>query len=38
MDKLSTWVAIAAVGIGFIILVWLLLAEQPPKEKEDKKK
>ncbi len=38
MDKLGTWVAIAAVGIGFIILVWLLFAEQPQNEKKDKKK
>ena len=38
MDKLGTWLAIAAVGIGFIILVWLLFAEQPQKEKKDKRK
>ena len=34
MDKLGTWLAIAAVGVGFVILLWLLFAERP----EDKKK
>ena len=33
MDKLGTWVAIAAVGIGFAILLWLLFAQGPPKDK-----
>ena len=27
MDKLGTWLAIAAVAVGFVILVWLLFAE-----------
>lgn len=36
MDKLGTWLAIAAVAVGFVILVWLLFAEQP--QKKDKKK
>lgn len=36
MDKLGTWLAIAAVGVGFIILLWLLFAEQP--QNKDKKK
>lgn len=34
MDKLGTWLAIAAVGLGFLVLVWLLFAENP----RDKKK
>ena len=38
MEKLGTWLAITAVGVGFIILVWLLFSEpskdkQPPKKK-----
>lgn len=36
MDKLGTWLAIAAVAVGFVILVWLLFADQPPNK--DKKK
>jgi len=36
MDKLGTWVAIAAVAVGFVILVWLLFAEQ--SQNKDKKK
>ena len=35
MDKLGTWVAIAGVGVGFVILFWLLFAEGP---KDTKKK
>jgi hypothetical protein len=34
MEKLGTWLAIAAVGVGFIVLLWLLFAENP----QDKKK
>ncbi|GIW55463.1 MAG: hypothetical protein KatS3mg082_1867 [Nitrospiraceae bacterium] len=34
MDKLGTWLAIAAVAVGFVVLAWLLFAEGP----KDKKK
>ncbi len=34
MEKLGTWVAIAAVAVGFVVLAWLLFAEGP----KDKKK
>jgi hypothetical protein len=34
MDKLGTWLAIAAVAVGFVVLAWLLFAEDP----KDKKK
>jgi hypothetical protein len=33
MDKLGTWIAIAAVGVGFLVLLWLLFAEGPDKKK-----
>ena len=36
MDKLGTWLAIAAVAVGYVILVWLLFAEHP--QNKDKKK
>ena len=36
MDKLGTWLAIGAVAVGFVILVWLLFAEQ--SQNKDKKK
>jgi hypothetical protein len=29
MDKLGTWLAIIGVVIGFIVLGWLLFAENP---------
>jgi hypothetical protein len=29
MEKLGTWLAISAVAIGFIVLVWLLFSEGP---------
>ena len=29
MDKLGTWVAIAGVAIGFIVLAWLLFSDNP---------
>lgn len=38
MDKLGTWLAIAAVAIGFVILMWLLFSEAPKKENKDKRK
>jgi hypothetical protein len=34
MEKLGTWLAIAGVAVGFIVLAWLLFAEAP----RDKKK
>lgn len=34
MEKLGTWLAISAVAVGFVILVWLLFADTP----KDKKK
>lgn len=34
MDKLGTWLAIGAVAVGFVVLLWLLFAENP----RDKKK
>lgn len=37
MENLGTWLAITAVGIGFIILVWLLFSE-PSKERKKPKK
>jgi hypothetical protein len=32
MDKPGTWIAVTAVGIGFIILVWLLFSKQPDRK------
>jgi hypothetical protein len=32
MDKLGTWVAIAAVAVGFVVLAWLLFSEQDKKK------
>lgn len=37
MDNLGTWLAIGAVGIGFMILVWLLFSE-PTKDRKTPKK
>lgn len=37
MENLGTWLAITAVGIGFIILVWLLFSE-PRKDRKKSKK
>ncbi len=34
MDKLGTWIAIAAVAVGFGVLVWLLFAEPPQHRKK----
>jgi hypothetical protein len=34
MDKLGTWVAIAAVAVGFVVLVWLLFGEGPGDKKK----
>jgi hypothetical protein len=36
MDKIGTWIAIAAVAVGFLILLWLLFAENPPDKKKKK--
>jgi hypothetical protein len=38
MEKLGTWLAITAVAIGFIVLVWLLFAEGPTAKKPPDKK
>jgi hypothetical protein len=35
MEKLGTWLAIAGVAIGFVVLAWLLFAEGP-KDKNKK--
>lgn len=35
MEKLPTWLAIAGVAIGFIVLGWLLFSEAP-KDKRKK--
>lgn len=32
-EKLGTWLAIAAVAVGFVILAWLLFAEGPDDRK-----
>ncbi len=32
MENLGTWLAVSAVAVGFVILVWLLFSE-PPKKK-----
>ena len=37
MDKLGTWVAIAAVAVGFVVLAWLLFAEGPNDKKKNKR-
>lgn len=37
MENLGTWIAITAVGIGFIILVYLLFSE-PTKDRKKTKK
>lgn len=37
MENLGTWLAIGAVGVGFIILVWLLFSE-PPKDRKKPRK
>ena len=29
MDKIGTWVAIIGVVMGFIVLAWLLFADNP---------
>jgi hypothetical protein len=31
VDKLGTWLAIAAVAVGFVVLAWLLFSEQGKK-------
>ena len=36
MEKLTTWLAVTGVVIGFIVLVWLLFSEGP-KDKKNKK-
>ena len=34
MDKPGTWLAVTAVLVGFVVLVWLLFAETPKKDKK----
>jgi len=34
MDKLGTWLAIAGVAIGFIVLGWLLFSDSSPNKKK----
>ncbi len=36
MENLGTWLAIAAVGVGFVILIWLLFSETPKDQKGKK--
>lgn len=36
-EKFGTWLAIAAVTVGFLVLAWLLFADNP-KDKNKKKK
>ena len=36
MEKLGTWLALSAVAVGFVVLVWLLFADNP-KDKNKKK-
>jgi hypothetical protein len=38
MDKLGTWLAISAVAVGFVVLAWLLFAENPKDGKKKKTK
>jgi hypothetical protein len=38
MDKIGTWLAIAGVVIGFIVLGWLLFSEGPTKKHNKHKK
>ncbi|ALA60988.1 hypothetical protein NITMOv2_4616 [Nitrospira moscoviensis] len=33
MDKIGTWLAIAGVAIGFIVLGWLLFSDSDKKKK-----
>lgn len=36
MDKIGTWLAIAAVAVGFVVLAWLLFSEGPSDKKKNK--
>ncbi|MCC2642564.1 MAG: hypothetical protein K0S45_2977 [Nitrospira sp.] len=36
MDKLGTWLAVAGVAIGFVVLAWLLFSENPTDKKKKK--
>jgi len=38
MDKIGTWLAISAVAVGFVVLVWLLFADNPTDNKNKKTK
>lgn len=35
-EKFGTWLAIAAVTVGFVVLAWLLFAENPDEKKKKK--
>lgn len=35
-EKLGTWLAIAAVAVGFVILAWLLFAKGPDDQRPPK--
>jgi|GEM_PF-309850 len=37
-EKFGTWLAITAVAIGFVILAWLLFADNPDEKKKKKEK
>lgn len=34
MQNIGTWLAIGAVGVGFVILIWLLFAGTSDKKKK----
>jgi hypothetical protein len=38
MEKLGTWLAISAVAVGFVVLVWLLFADNSNDSKKKKTK
>ncbi len=35
-EKFGTWLAIAAVTVGFIVLAWLLFSDNPDDKKKKK--
>jgi hypothetical protein len=37
-EKFGTWLAIAAVAVGFVILVWLLFADSSEDKKKNERK
>ena len=36
-EKFGTWLAISAVAVGFVILLWLLFSDAPAEKKKEKK-